>query len=99
MSHIPNSAMPHAGPPAQPQDDEGRQSYFGRDGHIAEKVRENKKASIAAGAAVVAGAIAAAAIPFLRARNTSGGKKNTGSRSKKAGAGRTSGSSRSKSSK
>ncbi len=69
MSHIPNSVMPHAGPRSgndersQPAESESRL------GRIADKVREHPRASMAAGAAVVAGLAATAAIPALRARS------------------------------
>ncbi|HWH16937.1 MAG TPA: hypothetical protein VNT77_01160 [Allosphingosinicella sp.] len=74
MSHIPNSVMPHAGPDADIGEKENSPSVFGGAGRLAEKARENPKTSIAAGAAVIAGAIAAAAIPFIRARNKTDGK-------------------------
>lgn len=74
MSHIPNSAMPHAAP----QDAEAACSETGRTGgrfgQLAEKVKEHPKAAAAAGAAVAAGLAAAAAIPALRARGRSKGK-------------------------
>ena len=70
MSHIPNSAMPHAGP--QPETDaqsSGSESRFGqlsdiRSG-VADMVREYPKTAAVAGAAVV-GLAAAAAIPAIR---------------------------------
>ena len=100
MSHIPNSAMPHAGG----NDDasggkggkggnkkkSGESSVSKAAGKIADKARENPKTAIAAGAAVV-GAIAAAAIPLVRGRGKSEGessgakKKTTGGGAKKSG--------------
>lgn len=80
MSHIPNSAMPHAGP--SPESDSREQSaptLSERAGKLAEKARGNPKA-VAAGAAVVAGAIAAAAIPMVRAR-----RKNSDAKGRKSG--------------
>lgn len=75
MSHIPNSAMPHAGPDPEMQEEEARRSSLSeRAGWAAEKARENPKTSIAAGAAMIVGAIAAAAVPFIRARNKANGK-------------------------
>ena len=82
MSHIPNSAMPHAAPSqnTQEQQSSGGGSFSLSDtisegaGRVAELVRENPKAAAAAGAAIVAG-IAAAAIPLTRGR----GKSETGS--------------------
>ena len=65
MSHIPNSAMPHAGP--APETGTGSESRFGQ---LAEKVREYPKTAAVAGAAVV-GLAAAAAIPALRGRGRS----------------------------
>ena len=66
MSHIPNSAMPHAGPTPETgtQDGTGAESRIGQ---LAEKVREYPKTAAVAGAAVV-GLAAAAAIPALRGR-------------------------------
>ena len=58
MSHIPNSAMPHA-IPSQNDQEEGRRG-------LAQKARANPKMAVAAGA-VVAGVVAAAAIPAVRA--------------------------------
>ena len=84
MSHIPNSAMPHAGPSegeAQ-QDQAGNATLTERAGKLAEQAadyaRENPKTAIAAGAALAAGAIAAAAIPLVRGRSGSGGSKGGG---------------------
>jgi orotate phosphoribosyltransferase len=86
MSHIPNSAMPHAA--VKPESDatrRPRKSLSGRAGELAEKMRENPKTAAAAGAAI-AGVIAAAAIPMVRsarakpakaAPKRSGAKKST----------------------
>ena len=78
MSSIPNSAMPHA----VAQNEEEERSFA--DG-VRELVRDNPKTAIAAGAAVLAGAVAAAAIPLVksarakpasaRPRSRSGGTK------------------------
>lgn len=81
MSHIPNSAMPHAN--AEPQQDQGGTATLSeRAGKLAEQAadyaRENPKTAIAAGAALAAGAIAAAAIPLVRGRSGSGGTKSGG---------------------
>lgn len=70
MSHIPNSAMPHAGPTAEAEQ-EGSQTLSDRAGRIADIARENPKTAIAAGAALLAGAVAAAAIPLVRSRKAS----------------------------
>ena len=71
MSHIPNSAMPHAGPQPETGTEAGGESRFGRVAEIgsgiAEKVREYPKTAAVAGAAVV-GLAAAAAIPAIRGR-------------------------------
>ena len=90
MSHIPNSVMPHAGPTNTDKSDTNQDSAGGgamagvksRAGKIADSARSNPKTAIAAGAALVAGVAAAAAIPLLRGRNAdtetakkSGGKK------------------------
>lgn len=94
MSHIPNSAMPHAAPSQNTQEQpSGSSSSTGSAfnlgetltegaGRVAEMVRENPKAAAAAGAAIVAG-IAAAAIPLVRGRGTSEtGSTGTSGRSK-----------------
>ncbi len=66
MSHIPNNAMPHAGP--QPESETmASESGESRLGQLAEKVREYPKTAAVAGAAVV-GLAAAAAIPAIRGR-------------------------------
>ena len=71
MSHVPNSAIPHAGPPPQTETPgSGPESRFGQ---LAEKVREYPKTAAVAGVAVV-GLAAAAAIPALRARSRSESK-------------------------
>lgn len=69
MSHIPASAMPHAGPQPETETDQapGTESRLGQ---LAEKVREHPKTAAVAGAAVV-GLAAAAAIPALRSRGRS----------------------------
>jgi len=95
MSHIPTSAMPHAGPTENSSETQGgaSPSLAERAGKIAERARdnitetarENPKAAMAAGAAVVAGVIAAAAIPLVRARKKSTGKASSGTAKKKSG--------------
>ena len=70
MSHIPNSAMPHAGAQAEGEtlEADNERSRFGQ---LADKVREHPKTAVAAGAAVAVGVAAAAAIPAIRARGRS----------------------------
>ena len=95
MSHIPNSAMPHAGTHEneQQQDQGGAPTLGERAGKIADYARENPKTAIAAGAALAAGALAAAAIPLVRGRSkSSGGGKSGGSSSKSGGGSKASGS-------
>lgn len=66
MSHIPNSAMPHAGHIETEEQDEGAiATVTEKASSLADRVKANPKPAIAAGAAVLAGAIAAAAIPFI----------------------------------
>jgi hypothetical protein len=100
MSSIPNSAMPHATESAiQPDVPEGDDAEgFGTTlktrasklaSSAADLARENPKTAIAAGAALFAGAVAAAAIPAVRSRKTSSsgsksGSGTTGSRKKKS---------------
>jgi hypothetical protein len=88
MSSIPNSAMPHATEAAlepETQADEGTGATLKeRAGKLAasaaDLARDNPKTAIAAGAALFAGAVAAAAIPAVRARkSSSGGGKSGGS--------------------
>jgi len=86
MSHIPNSAMPHAGP-SQDQEEQGSGSSLSdMASSVMEKVRGAPRGAVAAGAAVAVGALAAAAIPLVKGaladRKSSGGK----SRGKSAGA-------------
>ena len=70
MSHIPNSAMPHAG--AQPETDEqdGGPGRFAeiRTG-VADMVRDHPRAAAVAAGAAVVGLAAAAAIPAIRGRS------------------------------
>ena len=84
MSHIPNSAMPHAVDSEAQQEQGGAATLSERAGKLAgqaaDYARENPKTAIAAGAALAAGAIAAAAIPLVRGRSGSGGSKSGGSR-------------------
>ena len=82
MSHIPSSAMPHAGT-TEPQQEQGENSGLTKRagkiaGQAADYARETPKTAIAAGAALAAGAIAAAAIPLVRGRSGSGGAKSSG---------------------
>jgi hypothetical protein len=95
MSSIPNSAMPHATEASlepQTQSEEGSGTTLKeRAGKLASSAadlaRDNPKTAIAAGAALFAGAVAAAAIPAVRARKSgssgSGGSKSGGSSKKK----------------
>ncbi len=89
MSHIPNSAMPHAAP-SQPQESSqssegGETSGRGRAGRIADSARANP-GKTAAGVALAAGVLAAAAIPIVRARGKSAEEKTgSGSGKKKSG--------------
>lgn len=79
MSHIPNSAMPHAVPSHEPEVAEKNESLRSRAAKgatkVADKAREHPKTAIAAGAAVAVGALAAAAIPLVRAKRTPAAKK------------------------
>jgi hypothetical protein len=88
MSHIPNSAMPHA---VAAEDDQtgGGSTLKERAGKLAGKARDTAKANprtaIAAGAALVAGAIAAAAIPKVRAARKAPAKKGSAAGGRKKG--------------
>ena len=97
MSHIPTSAMPHAGPTENSQNNnqstgqqQQQQQGFGstiseQAGKVADYARENPKTVAAAGVAIV-GAIAAAAIPLVRGRsdNETTASKKSESASKKS---------------
>ena len=88
MSNIPSSAMPHAkaseGSDSQ-QEQGGGPTISERAGKIREQAtdyaRENPKTAIAAGAALAAGVIAAAAIPLVRGRKDSGSGSGGGRKS------------------
>jgi len=69
MSRIPNSAIPHA-KASEAETTTGRSAFS----QFTDTIRENPKTAIAAGAAVVAGATAAAVIG-TRARNGNGRSK------------------------
>jgi hypothetical protein len=94
MSNIPSSAMPHAkagdGSESESQQEQaGGPTISERAGKLAEQAgdyaRENPKTAIAAGAALAAGVIAAAALPLVRGRKDSGsgGAKKSGGGAKK----------------
>lgn len=82
MSHIPNSAMPHAAPTEKNAPEERKSGLGARAGKVAELARDNPRTAIAAGAAVVAGLAAAAAIPLVRGRKSASAST---SRTKKSG--------------
>ena len=95
MSTIPNSAMPHAIPSDETEDGgetltmarraaDLAQGARNQAGKLVDHARENPKTAIAAGAALFAGAVAAAAIPAVRARKSgSGSTKSSGTSRKK----------------
>ena len=94
MSNIPNSAMPHAGPSENAKEEEqGAASALSRGmDAISETAKQYPKTAIAAGAAVVVGAVAAAALPLVRGRKSeegssgkSGGSKSRGKSGAKSG--------------
>jgi hypothetical protein len=83
MSNIPSSAMPHAKAAEEPQQEQGGGPTLSeRAGKIRDQAsdyaRENPKTAIAAGAALAAGVIAAAAIPLVRGRSASTPAKKSG---------------------
>lgn len=77
MSHIPNTAMPHAGPQVDSETEDQGSGSESRFGQLAEKVREHPKTAAAVGVAAV-GLAAAAAIPAIRGRGRGGGKSARG---------------------
>ena len=91
MSNIPSSAMPHAGPTQETQEEQqsGGFSFSESAGRVAELVRENPRTAAAAGVAIV-GAVAAAAIPLVRGRKETTGS-SSGSRGKSSGKSRSGG--------
>lgn len=91
MSHIPNSAMPHAGDikvDHQNEDtaerQEGETSLRDRAQRLADKARERPGVAAAAGAAVIAGVAAAAALPLMRGWSNSKNSNSGKSRSTRA---------------
>ena len=85
MSHIPNSAMPHAGnnETMEREQESGRglrDSMRDRAGQVMESARAHPKTAAAAGAAVVAGIAAAAATPFMLRRKNESSKSSGKSR-------------------
>lgn len=88
MSHIPNAAIPHAVANDAETDTIEAPSTREKAAKLAERakttVMEHPKTAIAAGAAVVAGAVAAAAIPLVRSRSKSPAAKSSASKAKKA---------------
>lgn len=70
MSHIPTNAMPHAGS-AEAQQEQGGLTEKIAD-QAAELVYNHPRKVAAAGAALAAGAVAAAAIPLVRGHSGSG---------------------------
>lgn len=83
MSSIPNSAMPHAGPNAEQDTEQGEtitlaQRVKDQASRVATLARDNPKTAIAAGAAVAAGVAAAAAIPLVKSRRGKSSGKSDG---------------------
>lgn len=101
MSHIPNNAMPHAGgdpehrqqgglePGGETNESGGGSTIAERAGKLRDKARGRPKTAIAAGVAITAGVVAAAAVPIARARRRAaekgqeGGEGGEGGKSKK----------------
>jgi hypothetical protein len=79
--------MPHAGinrdEPQEPEQ-ESRSGFSAKAGLIADKARAHPRTAVAAGAAVLAGAVAAAAIPLVRSRSASEPKGGKASAKKKS---------------
>jgi len=97
MSNIPNSAMPHAGPTADAETQQGgetltlAQRVREQADRVSTLARENPKAAIAAGAAVAAGVAGVAAAAVVKSRRgktaggtAAGGARKTPARGKKA---------------
>jgi len=90
MSHIPNSAMPHAGGIKLDSSNDqmdwqtGETGLMDRAHRLADKARERPAIAAAAGAAVVAGVAAAAALPLMRGWSSSKSNGSSKSRSSKA---------------
>lgn len=76
MSRIPTSAMPRANAPTEGKEEKGAGASIKKQARgISDKAKDNPKTAIAAGA-VVAGVIAAAAIPLVRAATAKDSKKS-----------------------
>jgi hypothetical protein len=88
MSHIPNSAMPHAAPTQNEEEQGSGQGLSGMASDMMDKVRSTPRGAVIAGAAVAAGALAAAAIPLVKGaladRKSGGGSKSKSSGPKKS---------------
>jgi hypothetical protein len=84
MSHIPNSAMPHAAPTQNEEEQGSGQGLSGMASDVMDKVRNAPRGAVIAGAAVAAGALAAAAIPLVKGALAD--KKSGGSKAKSSGA-------------
>ena len=74
MSHIPNNAMPHAGPAPAPatkiERNQSRRLHLSRRAsQVGGMARANPKTVAAAGAVLLAG-VAAVAVPLLRRRSS-----------------------------
>lgn len=83
MSRIPNSAIPHAQAETETEAETGR-GFSARVADLAELARDNPKTAIAAGAAVAAGVVAAAAIPLVKSRRANSGTAKSGGKSRKS---------------
>ncbi len=79
MSHIPNSAMPHAGPTTT-ADDETPRTASRLFSQFTDTVRDHPKTAIAAGAAVAAGVAGVAAATALTRRRNAPRSKSAKSR-------------------
>lgn len=79
MSYIPNKAMPHAAPHTDDEDDFEDTGFYEWDGEeddqsvlerMAELARDNPKTAFGAGVALIAGAIAGLAWPFVKPKTS-----------------------------
>src|SRR5687767_11289057 len=84
MSYIPNKAMPHAAPDTDEEDDFENTGFYEWDGkeedrsdldRMSDLARDNPKTALGAGVALIAGAIASLAWPFMKSKTSAAPKR------------------------
>lgn len=90
MSRPPNKAMPHAAPQDDDEDDFEDTGFYEWDGdddrsvmeRVSDLARDNPKTALGAGVALIAGAIASLAWPFVKSKSASAPKRKPSSKRK-----------------